>query len=41
MPRRRKWEIYHDMITRTAQAHPLTAQELDLRNFFLRYKVKF
>ncbi len=42
MPRRRmKWELYEEFLTRTTQAQPLTAQELDLRNFFQRYKVKF
>lgn len=42
MPQRRtKWELYSDMVTRTAQAQALTAQELDLRNFFQRSNVQF
>ena len=41
LKRRMKWEIYEEMVVRTSQAQPLTAQELDLRNFFQRNKVKF
>lgn len=37
----RDWEIYADMIKRTSQAQALTAQELDLRNFFQHNLVQF
>jgi len=36
-----KWEQYVDMGERTTQAQPLTAQELDLRNFFQHNQVPF
>jgi hypothetical protein len=40
-PKNKKWEIYGEMVERTAQAQPLTAQELDLRNFFQHNQVQF
>jgi len=40
-PKNKKWEIYGEMVERTAQAQPLTAQELDIRNFFQHYQVQF
>lgn len=39
--KRKNWELYADMITRTAKAQALTAQELDIRNFFQSLNIRF
>ncbi|NVL92120.1 MAG: hypothetical protein HWN71_03685 [Desulfobacterales bacterium] len=40
-PKRKNWKLYADMVTRTAKAQALTAQELDIRNFFQRFNIQF